>query len=489
MQPNHRESCLLFCQLCTDVHANSFCTLYRPYEYYRSFIPVAMFLQSRRRISEGESSRMFAKGFQCEIWNRILCRLQIKFPDHFPDDPYPLDNIFQAAQFVLHGTASSHSASPFASDPPVASRAIEDLLGHLIDAVTLLKSSPLLSPSFASSLPKLRTYSRPGATSTCNFCGSATHLIKRCPEAAAYIRIGKCRRNAEGRIVLPTGSYVARDVPGDFLKFRIDEWHRRHPGHLAHDLLAARAASHCLSASHTPHPVAYDMRQPSPVTRTPIAPLSIQNRVASLQQELFDLQTRMRIGASLPSPHHEAVPSPDSRITSYPLDSHCATPELVNAAPHHRAPSVASSPSSASSVQSLPTPQFPSYAPPHEYNFGIAPKAFKKRKCAPVARMDAPENERGASDDSGRVLSSRSPAIRCAYPKLDPGIDSLTPGEPTHLSSPVLLNFASSFAYQSPPFHSMPSTSRLRPKKPPPWPGSAYLVRSLHQLPRETLHH
>jgi hypothetical protein len=30
--------------------------------------------------------------------------LQLKLPDHFPDDPYPLDAIFKAAQYVLHGT-------------------------------------------------------------------------------------------------------------------------------------------------------------------------------------------------------------------------------------------------------------------------------------------------------------------------------------------------------------------------------------------------
>jgi hypothetical protein len=37
----------------------------------------------------------------------IKNRLAIKFPDHYPDDPYPLSDIYEAAKFVLHGSTPS----------------------------------------------------------------------------------------------------------------------------------------------------------------------------------------------------------------------------------------------------------------------------------------------------------------------------------------------------------------------------------------------
>ena len=42
-----------------------------------------------------------------ELWSQVSYRLQLKFPDHFPDDPYTLEQIHDAARFVLHGTTAS----------------------------------------------------------------------------------------------------------------------------------------------------------------------------------------------------------------------------------------------------------------------------------------------------------------------------------------------------------------------------------------------
>ena len=69
-------------------------------------------------------------------------------------------------------------------------------------------------------------------TLLCNFCGCPGHFIRQCTDAEEYIQLGKCRRTAEGKIALPTGSFVSRDIPGRFMKLRIDEWHRRNPERL-----------------------------------------------------------------------------------------------------------------------------------------------------------------------------------------------------------------------------------------------------------------
>ena len=44
--------------------------------------------------------------------DRVLYQLQIKFPDHCPDDPYPLDNIHSAVTWTLSGGGTFSQASP-----------------------------------------------------------------------------------------------------------------------------------------------------------------------------------------------------------------------------------------------------------------------------------------------------------------------------------------------------------------------------------------
>ena len=74
--------------------------------YHREFMAITTFLITKNRILPAEQSRAFARGFPPELWNRVAHRLQLKLPDHFPDDPYTLEEIHDAACFVLHGTAS-----------------------------------------------------------------------------------------------------------------------------------------------------------------------------------------------------------------------------------------------------------------------------------------------------------------------------------------------------------------------------------------------
>ena len=61
--------------------------------YYRSFFSITQFLLTKNRLSVAEQSRAFVRGFQPDLWNRILRRLELKMPDHYPDDPYPLEEI------------------------------------------------------------------------------------------------------------------------------------------------------------------------------------------------------------------------------------------------------------------------------------------------------------------------------------------------------------------------------------------------------------
>jgi hypothetical protein len=315
---------------------------------------------------------MFVRGFQRDLWERISDRLQRKFPDHFPDDPYCFRDIYRAAQFVLHVAASSHCNPPLNSHPPVTQPTIADLLEQLIAALRLPKP-PLLphSPPLDS-----RSHHTHSPTLTCNFCGSSDHLIRKCPSATEYIRIGRCKRNWEGKVTLPTGSFVARDVPGHFLRDRIDWWHSRNPGHLAADLLmCGAAAADPLPHSHTP----------AAATAT-----STLNQIVALERKLFALQKR-NTSANI-AQQDRSEPLLHSRIPATHSDSKTCRPSSEPAA----APCLPKSdiselfPLSELLIQSFPSSPILGYAPPHQHNFGTVPKPRRSKKPAPVHYSDPP---------------------------------------------------------------------------------------------------
>jgi hypothetical protein len=408
-------------------------------DYYRSFIAITTFLCGRNRLSNRDQSQAFMQGLSCDLRDRVSRRLQLKFPDHLADDPYRLDDIYEAAQFILHGTATSvsitatqcdHLISPKSPDvakhcpssreaenhrtasprvaldhitshrlvedrpassrfalprltsprvtlpcitsPKIANhhlsscevknhrisspRAVEDRLASPRLALPRLTSSRVALPCF--SLPNivkhcpsshtvenhrvssprvaLDSMGSPGAvehrpaspkvtdhrltslgiadhlpalysspfdrtahssmeTPLCNFCGHPGHFIKQCVDAEEYIQLGKCRRTSDGRIALPTGSFVSRDVPGRFMKYRIDEWHRRDP-----ERLGANGYMHGIAPTATDSRLPMHKSSPlrfeaNPTAETSNYSLSVQKRSSLTKGEPERPQERTSI--------------------------------------------------------------------------------------------------------------------------------------------------------------------------------------------------
>ena len=76
-------------------------------KYHRDFIAITTFLIAKNHLTTPKQSHTFAHTFPSELWRQVSYRFQLKFPDHFPYDPYTLEQIHNAAHFVLHGTAAS----------------------------------------------------------------------------------------------------------------------------------------------------------------------------------------------------------------------------------------------------------------------------------------------------------------------------------------------------------------------------------------------
>jgi hypothetical protein len=88
-------------------------------KYLREFSLISSYLKRHGRIGQFGLDRLFIHGFGDATRRRIEHRLSIVEPDHHPDDPYPMDIVTNAAQFLLSGT---YSLTPtLRGAPPVSS--------------------------------------------------------------------------------------------------------------------------------------------------------------------------------------------------------------------------------------------------------------------------------------------------------------------------------------------------------------------------------
>jgi hypothetical protein len=215
-------------------------------EYYRQFLAITTFLRSKSRLSAAEQSRAFVRGFTPEFWRIVSQCLQLKNPDHFPDDPYDLSEVHEAARYVLHGTPSTIPTTSTSLSAPATLSAPARPEIKTEDVAALLER---INDTMAKLLMAQATPQRPPPpkNNNCHFCGLPDHLGRNCMVAADYITQGKCRRNTEGLIVLPTGAFIPRDIPGRYFKDRIDEWHIRNPGQATTRQLMYNVLSHTVA--------------------------------------------------------------------------------------------------------------------------------------------------------------------------------------------------------------------------------------------------
>jgi hypothetical protein len=79
--------------------------------YYREFRRISKFLIDKQRLSDIECNKMYMRGFDERLRERVKGRLQVKFPDHYHNDPYEWQDFHDCAHFLLAGTAAESSVS------------------------------------------------------------------------------------------------------------------------------------------------------------------------------------------------------------------------------------------------------------------------------------------------------------------------------------------------------------------------------------------
>jgi hypothetical protein len=117
---------------------------------------------------------------------------------------------------------------------------------------------------------------------SCAFCGQTGHFIAQCLVCADYITDKKCKRNPEGKIVLPNGQYTPRSIPGRYIKDRIDEWHKRNP---------VKSTSSSLMYEINPVATSSQTGVATNMVSTSLANVfTADQRIATLEQEIFNLR-------------------------------------------------------------------------------------------------------------------------------------------------------------------------------------------------------
>jgi hypothetical protein len=369
--------------------------------YFRSFYNITKYLSTKGRISEAEIARAFVRGFQPGLWSKIARRLELKFPDHYPDDPYPLDDIHAAAKFVLAGSIVSESTSLLSphsagsSSIPTTSTSSPQIKSEDLTAI-LERFAATLVTALAGTKPANTSRPNNGLRSdqlenlVCIFCGLSGHFISDCLVCQSYINEGKCKKNAEGKVVLPNGQFTPRNIPGRFIKEQIDEWARRNP-----QTNATPSLMYNIAPSSTPSRGVYQVSDLSTTN---------EERIAKLEQELYALRSGRPFART--DPNVPTVPATRSSVPPAP------TP-VERSTPHEPVPSISSTatnppasmqaPSSTSETTSQPVvhpyggTKENSYLPPHERNFASTGKA--KEKDGPSYHTQAPIQKDKITED------------------------------------------------------------------------------------------
>ena len=110
--------------------------------YSREFRRISSFLLGKNRISGLERDKLYVSGFDMQLRDKVLIRLQYMQPMHYPDDPYDWEAVNECADFLLAGTPAAGSPVPSRSAPPTAAPAAPGHASGGPIAPTRVKAEP-----------------------------------------------------------------------------------------------------------------------------------------------------------------------------------------------------------------------------------------------------------------------------------------------------------------------------------------------------------
>jgi hypothetical protein len=328
--------------------------------------------------------------------SKVLHWLSIVNPNTHPDDGYLMSDIDSAARFVLHGT-SGDLPRPVDLTPGQVTVKTEDLSALVTSLAKTLMAQAVSSGTM--SQPTSGTNQQPAQPNnsarrySCHYCDNAQHGIGECPQVDEDTKKGLVKRNAEGKVTLPTGAFVPRNTPGNNMQERVTEWHKRNPGNVA-----VGTMSYAIDPSNPTSSMMFSIASDDP---TSVFTLSDDDRIAAVERELFQLKAKKaRLkGVFVPqrtrrAPTPATQPGPSSE--NVPINPALA-PQPANLPPTPAPASTAQQPPAAPRVTIKELPEHPfaavpdaTYRPLTQRNIGAPPAKPKDEAKRPAYKTVAP---------------------------------------------------------------------------------------------------
>lgn len=292
--------------------------------YHLQFVAITSWLIDNYQLSALEQQRAYIRAFQPHLLAAITNRLQVKKPDHHPNIPHPIEDIYDATQYILRkATASTHihynSIAPIISPAMLSTDSPKNV--KFVEKEDLSEILLQVKQSIAEALNISRSsYTahsiRPSNAFHCLMCG-LPHSINKCETVTEYIRAEKCKRNFEGKVVLPSGNFVPRDIPGRLLMDRIDKWHQNHPNQLP-----ASSTVHTINQRQS-IPPATNPYQKSTQNESITYKPSPSDRIAALEAEIVKLKAKQvaMVHSTVQKPKNEEADESKAENVSITLAS------------------------------------------------------------------------------------------------------------------------------------------------------------------------
>ncbi|KAI0710607.1 hypothetical protein C8Q76DRAFT_624313 [Earliella scabrosa] len=210
--------------------------------FYRELLPHFSFLLARCRIVSARCAEDILRVLDPAIQQRVLFRLAVRDPDHDPHEPWDHEEVNKAALYILADTSldsllrvsqppapqplRSPPSPPPVSCPPSSPAPTHAVPQPLLPLEIIHRKPPLHVPQ-PRSLPTstVEVLSLTSAPPACHYCGVQDCWIRDCPRVRSDIAAGLCRLRLDGRVVLPTGRFVPRDITGSCMRERVLAWH------------------------------------------------------------------------------------------------------------------------------------------------------------------------------------------------------------------------------------------------------------------------
>ncbi|KAI6096285.1 hypothetical protein EDD16DRAFT_663331 [Pisolithus croceorrhizus] len=343
----------------------------------------------------------------------------------FPAFEFPCD--------IMQGLSSPRSGPSEASKPPqYSSKDLRSFLEHVIQVANVTKKllraygdlretsgSCTQPPSDSVSCSPRRTYS------FCFFCGQKGHIRANCGLCKKYLAAGKCLL-VKGRVVLPTGQEIPREVPGRTLKDRLDCWdlgnrsndNRKPPssqGWLPSEDVGSRKPQTQMVPLGVSQP--HSSVHPHPPSAQPLcAPLSAEGPSRHSASEQPQAPSRGHSESSSTRAPSRAVPTLDSRGRPPSCSRDLDDPHVYSYSSRQRSPEPPSrsrdldNPCSYSYSSRTRSPDSHDYPRDYEYYYIPSPPPAPRLaySCLPESSRDEPTPVRPTSRLVERTTASAS---------------------------------------------------------------------------------